>query len=714
MHRAVAALPLLLSATVFAQTPAAPAAPVEPAAPAAKPPVEPAKPAATPAKPAVEPAKPAAPANPPKEAVSPKPLAPAASPAVPAASVPPPPPAPAPAIEPPKPPAPAPPLPAPAPAKAPEPPAMPEPPPISNDAGIDPIPEDGGFDEDAFEDEAAPPPPTYPWFEQHGYYRLRLDWLDDLHLSNYAEPAHFVSGQPPPLTENVSNNSGDRHPETGNSFSRTQTSVSTGNMRFRYQPTIHLAENVRVRATIDMLDNLVLGSTPDGLIRRNDAPMLAFSGGQVPPESMRNSVQDSLRVKHAWGEWKTPLGLVRVGRQPSHWGMGILANGGGCEDCDFGDTNDRLMFVTKGLGTYIAVGYDIVATGATTTTVSQSAGQERDLDDADDVTQYILALFQRPLSPAEKQQRDYDLKRLRRPVLDFGLYGVYRSQELTSEVTQLDSRNSGRIPDVEQSRPNDGGVASPEGPNSPHYLLGTRNAEAYIPDVWAKFQWHPQRGHELTIEAEFAAIFGSIEDGAPDPVLGDPTKRDIRMWGGALKSDYRMDSLRLGFEVGAASGGELKAFGIHDGFAVPTSGDADITNFRFDRDYQVDLILFREIIGAVTNALYFKPTIEYDILRSVRSVLGLQLDVIYARALKAEIAGPGDYIGTPSGEANYGVEFDTSLFFREQDRFSLQLAYGLFIPMDAFKLPADRNEAQGKDRDAANAQTIQGRLVLKF
>ena len=197
-------------------------------------------------------------------------------------------------------------------------------------------------------------------------------------------------------------------------------------------------------------------------------------------------------------------------------------------------------------------------------------------------------------------------------------------------------------------------------------------------------------------------------------MLGKPTKRDIKMWGGALKSDYRMDNLRLGFEVGAASGGEVLAFGIHDGFAVPTGADGDITNFRFDRDYQVDLILFREIIGAVTNALYFKPTVEYDILRSVRSVLGLQLDVVYARALKAERVGAGNYIGTPSGGANYGIEFDASLFFREQDRFSLQLAYGLFIPMDAFKLPADRNLNEGKDRDAANAQTIQGRLVLKF
>jgi len=299
-------------------------------------------------------------------------------------------------------------------------------------------------------------------------------------------------------------------------------------------------------------------------------------------------------------------------------------------------------------------------------------------------------------------------------VFDFGLYGVYRDQELTSEIAGLGENADARIPDVEQS-PSMGGPGTYEGPNGHHYLLYPRKAEAWIPDLWAKLQWHPQRGHELTVEAEFAAIFGTLGAATPTPVFPGPTtERDISMWGGVLRGDYRIDSLRMGLEVGAASGGEVGGFGIHDGLAVPQAGDANITNFRFDRDYQVDLILFREIIGAVTNAVYVKPTIEYDVLRSVRSTLGLQFDALYARALKAERTAQGDAIGTPSGEADYGVEFDFTLFFREQGRFSLQLAYGLFVPMGAFTLTADKNLLEGKDREAANSQTLQGRLALQF
>ena len=35
------------------------------------------------------------------------------------------------------------------------------------------------------------------------------------------------------------------------------------NMRFRFEPTINISEEVRIRAQIDALDNLVWGSTPD-------------------------------------------------------------------------------------------------------------------------------------------------------------------------------------------------------------------------------------------------------------------------------------------------------------------------------------------------------------------------------------------------------------------------------------------------------------------
>ena len=53
-------------------------------------------------------------------------------------------------------------------------------------------------------------------------------------------------------------------------------------------------------------------------------------------------------------EFKLPVGVMRVGRQESHWGMGLLANHGNGFDDLFGDnhwgaTFDRIMFATQPL-----------------------------------------------------------------------------------------------------------------------------------------------------------------------------------------------------------------------------------------------------------------------------------------------------------------------------------------------------------------------------
>ena len=41
-----------------------------------------------------------------------------------------------------------------------------------------------------------------------------------------------------------------------------------------------------------------------------------------------------------------PVGVLSAGRMGNHWGLGMLANGGDCLDCNGGDAVDRLAFIT--------------------------------------------------------------------------------------------------------------------------------------------------------------------------------------------------------------------------------------------------------------------------------------------------------------------------------------------------------------------------------
>src|SRR5262249_12492620 len=141
----------------------------------------------------------------------------------------------------------------------------------------------------------------------------------------------------------------------------------------------------KVKSQIDLLDNLVLGSTPEGLLLGSqgvpgamtaasgpvNVPIPSLNHTQVPPQAGRNSLTDSVQVKRAWAEVRTPFGLLSFGRMPWHWGAGMYVNAGDChytDDCldsDYGTNIDRVMFATQLAGIRLAGMFDWAATGPT-------------------------------------------------------------------------------------------------------------------------------------------------------------------------------------------------------------------------------------------------------------------------------------------------------------------------------------------------------------
>src|SRR5262249_43404646 len=135
---------------------------------------------------------------------------------------------------------------------------------------------------------------------------------------------------------------GDSH--TANCDDKTQAGA---NMRFRVNPELHISDNLRILSQIDMLDNLVLGSTPAGFANQPTAagytptpgspfvPLGSLATTTAPPTTGLNSFPNSIQVKRAWGEYATPVGQLRFGRMPSQWGLGIFENSGDTYDSDW-------------------------------------------------------------------------------------------------------------------------------------------------------------------------------------------------------------------------------------------------------------------------------------------------------------------------------------------------------------------------------------------
>ncbi len=529
--------------------------------------------------------------------------------------------------------------------------------------------------------------------EMDGYLRLRTDFFYKPHLN-----LKQIAGSPPPA-----------FPNNPGGHMKTQKQFWSTNMRLRLEPTFNIHETVKIHMTVDVFDNMILGSTPEGFNtlygqdwqnvgRIPYASFNAFSATQEPVDKGYNSRFDPIRIKHAWAEVLTPLGLLKFGRMPSHWGLGILANSGMCKeaakwtvqssaspgnclDSDYEDIADRVMFATRipGIGLIVALGYDFVSSGLDTSLTAlfnnQRQGQPYDLIQSDNVHQGIIAV-----AKVNKPEEVRELLAQDRLVINYGFYGVFRRQKSDYHYqTQVDPRLS-----VGDHLAN----------------IVPRDAWAIIPDLWFRLNW----GH-LQVEFEGTLIGGKINH-LDD--TGSLKSLKILQYGFVLRSQYAFlnDTLRVRLEVGHASGDDNMEARDHQlnyrqtSIIPDNSNDKYNTLFKFDPSYYVDLIFFREIMGTVYNATYYKPTVEYDI----SSVLGVRADAIFSMANQP--------VATPGNSQWYGIELDADVEYRNLPHgFIAGLAYGVFFPLSALNYPA---ALYGTYQDAKPAQTVQARLVVKF
>ena len=132
--------------------------------------------------------------------------------------------------------------------------------------------------------------------------------------------------------------------------------------------------------------------------------------------------------------------------------------------------------------------------------------------------------------------------------------------------------------------------------------------------------------------------------------------------------------------------------------------DNDINNFRFNPDYHVDMILWRQIIGTVTDAFYLKPSLQYEISPG----MGAKISAIYSSAIATS--------STRGNSSPLGLEFDVDFFYFSSDNFHAGLSYGLLIPLDGMDEIKEADDLLNDTEtiDAEIAHRIMGRLVLFF
>lgn len=546
-------------------------------------------------------------------------------------------------------------------------------------------------------------------FELDGYYRMRTDWFKNFNLGFPDLPQLGGSPFPTALGCKAIEMTKSDHPCDG--------SLSSANMRLRLEPTINLDEGTSVHVQADLLDNLVLGSTPSDQLLNGAytsanglaPPLGAFSNGtQAPVAQGVNSDRAAVQVKRAWAEVAVPLGVLKFGRMPNHWGMGIFHNSGGADpingtydyDADYGDTVDRASFslLIPGTNLRAMVASDWAQTRLVSNQTAAGKGHEGhpfDLDDSDDINSWV-GVISRMDSPQEFKDT-LDRGEL---AFNYGVYFEYKTQSWDYDLK-----------DFTLGGPTDPPTFGMDAAGSPHYV--PRHLKTYSPDLWGRIGFG-----RFMIEAEFVAQFGTIDRLDDQGVTGSV---DVRKFGGAGRLTWRgLDGkLRMGAESGFASGDQWDntppgSVNIAYGNPLGGPGDTKLTQFIFNRDYKVDMILWRHLYGAVTNAAYVKPFISYDVTKSIT----FKIANITSFALRP--------VATPGNDKAYGTEFNGDLGYSNGGMY-VGVSYGVLFPFGAMNHPPDdTNDPNQKFgftgpnmeldnvKDAETAHVIQSRFVLSF
>ncbi len=565
--------------------------------------------------------------------------------------------------------------------------------------------------DDKGESPALQPLPAWPqqkekasqFFQLNGYLRLRAYLFHNLNMGLYEGNSGIKAPFYIPYSEygrtiqsNTSQVSQASCAAREHNDCRTDN-ITSADMRLRLEPTINVTDQVRVKAQLDIFDNMVLGSTPEtyslnGRGGTQQVQAIALAGTQHAPEATQNSVFSSIRAKRAWAEVRTPWAELRFGRMPSHWAMGMLVNNGDCLDCDYGVNADRVMVATKLWGHFFSFMWDWVATGPTTQIIGPNQGQGvfYNADTLDDVSQWILAMGKMDKPEELKEKLDKG-----KVVVNYGGYFVYRQQDWSQTTNNVNT--AGTTDNTKYTNPadytNNTYMTLQQG-------LSPRRAKAFTGDIWLRVDWK-----KLHLEMEGAINAGTI--GNLQDVYPSVTGSTLLLSGGfAFKGHYKLlrDALKIFLEVGFASGdsNEDANAQLNFRFANPVPRNNRIGRFAFDPDYHVDLILFRRILGTVNNAAYYKAGVSYDILDRFTA----RADVMYAMA-----ANP---IAYPGNSYHLGVEIDASLMYKnEEEGFYAGVAYGVLFPFAGLSLPASIY-GMGNAHDAETAQTFQGRVAVKF
>jgi hypothetical protein len=346
--------------------------------------------------------------------------------------------------------------------------------------------------------------------------------------------------------------------------------------RFDYRGLAKLFVEFRALEDVTFGDNASLSST-------------ALFAGDPSDTDLEGQTIPSVTLGRVWSEVTVPVGLIRFGRMPSDWGMGLLVGPGDGFGQPFGEayypsTNDRILFATRPLAILAAI---------------------RGKEDRDIPLYVVVAvdrLVEDPLfqyygyscSPGVTEaEDDFD------PRCDSDSDGVtdldhsYQDDEVQESSRGLDwwaDQNDDVMQMVYVVTYRGQGVSylGGRGDLSVGVWAVNRTQRETDSHVWIVDGYLKSFVHRVLLETEWVAIQGQTRAlPLPDATQEDPLQKTASILGYAVKGAYVLDALELRVETGFASGDNNVA-------------DETFTVRSLHPDHNVGLLLYETVLAQVT------------------------------------------------------------------------------------------------------------------
>ncbi|MBI2060295.1 MAG: hypothetical protein HYT87_11040 [Nitrospirae bacterium] len=329
-------------------------------------------------------------------------------------------------------------------------------------------------------------------------------------------------------------------------------------------------------------------------------------------------VSDALSVRRAWGEMVTPLGVLVAGRQPVHWGLGVFYNDGNCLNCDFGDTQDRVFFSTRVGPVVVSPYYGKVIEGRVETRAASGVLPQEFLDDG-------------KVSFRDAVSMDADAS-------DLGVAVRYQPKGYEAGFLM-----NGRFQRVSPFK-----------------------GRLVIMDGYGKADL-------AFLRAEGELVF--INGRASNAALPTPQRTRVTQLGLFGSAYWNRPYLHFGGQYGLATGPGKDEY---DPFDPERWLGRQQNEFKFDPDFNVDLLLFEEVVNRREVRENFRSIGGGRVRNAHLAKLFWFGDWSFARPRASIEAG---FAADPVGGKRYlGVEADMECTFRLQGGFETLAQVGMLIP----------------------------------